>query len=132
MPHWPCGVNVRGLAQTLASGLMKASFRSLVIEGGRDWPSYLPKPRLGIEEIELARPAFHEQKNDVLRFGSEVGRPRLQGIDVWKRAAGVGCSPFAVHQVPERNRPEPACTLLKKTAPGLNPVKFLKFMVTLV
>ena len=80
MPHWPCFVNLRGLARTAAVGLMKASFRSLVMDSGRDWPCHFWSAGLGIEQIHLAGRAFHEQEDDVLGFR------RRSGGFFWARA----------------------------------------------
>ena len=38
MPLWPCRWKANLLAMTLAEGLMKASFMSLVIDSGKAWP----------------------------------------------------------------------------------------------
>ena len=72
MPHWPYGVNSRGLASTAAVGLMKASLQLLRHRSGQRLAVPFFQLRLGIEEIELAGRAFHEHEDDVLRFGREV------------------------------------------------------------
>ena len=38
VPDLPNGLNWRGLATTLAEGLMKTKFKSFVIEGGKGFP----------------------------------------------------------------------------------------------
>src|SRR5580700_5589110 len=48
IPHWPYGLNTRGLASTAAVDLMKASLRSLVSEAVADGhtPAACPATRL--------------------------------------------------------------------------------------
>src|SRR6202030_971960 len=46
-PHWPYGLNSRGLASTAAVGLMNASLSWLVIEGGSGWPCHFLSSGLG-------------------------------------------------------------------------------------
>ena len=70
------GWNAERLAMTLAVGLMKASFRSLVIDGGRDWPSYFSSAGLGSNSSYWLGPPSMNMIDDVLRLGSEVRRLR--------------------------------------------------------
>src|SRR5258708_7639577 len=46
-PHWPYGLNSRGLARTAAVGLMKASLSWLVIDGGSGLPCHFFNSGLG-------------------------------------------------------------------------------------
>src|SRR5271154_3020937 len=73
MPHWPAGVNLRGLARTAAVGLMNARRRSLVIDGGSDWPEYFWSAGLGSNRsIWLGAPSM-KRKMTFFAFGAKCG-----------------------------------------------------------
>ena len=40
------------------------------------WPAYFVEHRLGVERIDVRRAAVHEDVDDALGFGGEVGRVR--------------------------------------------------------
>ena len=62
---------------------------------------------LGVERLEVARPAVHEQEDDPLGLGREVGRPRGQRVGRSPRRASF--APGAARPVrPSPGRP-PAC-----------------------
>src|SRR5450631_2255397 len=62
IPHCPYGLNSRGLASTAAVGLMNASFKSFVSDGGREWPWYFFKAGFGSKRsIWLGAPSMNRK-----------------------------------------------------------------------
>ena len=116
MPLCPCGLNVRGLASTAAFGLMKASRRSFVIDGGSGLPLPLLQLRLGIEQIHLARAALHEHEDHVLRLGREMRLLGRQRVDLGQR----GGASLARQQLGQRDRADAARALAEEAAADLD------------
>jgi hypothetical protein len=71
---------------------------------------------LRIEEIHLARAAFHEQEDDAFRLRSEVGLLRSKRID------GLAC----MQQIRQRDAPEPAADISEKRATGNDSIQFVR------
>ena len=65
MPHWPCFANFHGEASRLPV-LVRSSFG---FSNGSGLPLSRGEPRLGVEQVDVRRPAGHEQEDDVLRRG---------------------------------------------------------------
>ena len=114
MPHCPRFSNLKGLPSTLAVGLMNASFKSFVRDSGRGLPFHLLQLGLRIEEIHLARRAFHEEEDDVLRLGREVRR-------LWReRRHGLGGAPFASEQLGESDGADASRAIAEEPPSGLD------------
>ena len=115
------GLNTRGLASTAAVGLVNASFMFFVIAAGSGLPFHFCQPRLGIEQIELARPALHEHEDDVLRLGRKCGFFGASGFTSEPRARGL---PFS--SCGQRDRADPARRIAKERPPRLDPPEFVR------
>src|SRR5262249_13162095 len=68
-----------------------------------------------IEKIDLARSAFHEEEDDVLRFRRKVRRLRSERIAIRRRAAAL-----ALQQLRQGDGSDSPCALAEKTAAALN------------
>ena len=73
----------------------------------------LGEQRLGVERVDVRRPAVHEQVDDVLGLGREVRRVRQQRI-----AAGRGGCLCCAEQVAEGQCAEAHAAALKQLAAG--------------
>ncbi len=71
--------------------------------------------RLRVEQIELAGSALHEHEDDVLGLWREHGR-------LWRERTQVRRGPvaFALQQIGERQRADPARAVSKEAAPRLD------------
>ena len=117
MPHWPYGLNSRGLASTAAFGLMKASCRFLVIDSRQRLAVPLLQLGLGIEEIDLARAALHEHEDDVLRLGGEV---RLLAARADSCRRPVAPRPSRASRLRQRDGADAARAIAEELAPRLD------------
>ena len=80
MPDWPYGLNSRGLAEHGRRWLDEREFQVLRHRRRQRLAVPFLQFRLGIEQIHLARPAFHEQEDDALRLGREMRLPGGQRV----------------------------------------------------
>ena len=117
-PLWPCCFQVRFDARIGESNSPIAVMTRPKLGGDR-LAGELVEQRLGIEGIEVARAAFHEEEDDVLRLGREVRQSRASGES---RGDGFGAAlecgksrpsrrsaqGLARQQVRHRHRAEPA------------------------
>ena len=112
MPLWPYGLNSRGLASTAAVGLMNASLRSLVIDGGSGLPCHFCSSGLGSNRsIWLGPPSMNRK----ITFFALAGKCGFRG------ASGFGASrssPQPPEQVRQRHHADAAAGIAKKRAPG--------------
>jgi hypothetical protein len=70
---------------------------------------------LGVEEIDLAGPAFHEHEDDVLGLGREMRFARRQRVLLDDGGAAV-----ALQHLREGDGPDAACALAEELAAALN------------
>ena len=107
-PHWPCCVNCAARAEELRPWLRVHEGEALALDerlAGSAGRCSSIELRLVVEQLELARPAGHEQVDDVLGARREVaglGRQRI-GQGGGSRAA---CEPALVEQRGQRDAAE--------------------------
>ena len=75
MPLWPYGWNVRGLASTAAFGLVNASRRSLVMDGGSGLPLHFCSSGLGSNRSIWLGPPSMNMKMTFFALGGKCGLP---------------------------------------------------------
>ena len=86
MPLWPYLRNLNGEPHRRAGLAFGAEVRL-----GSGLPWYFVEHRLGVERVDVRRPAVHEQVDDLLGPGREVGRPRGQRVErIGRRRARPG------------------------------------------
>ena len=84
-PHWPYFWNLNGEGNAAP---VRRSVRRFAVGSGL--PAYFVERRLGVERIDLARPAVGEDVDDALRLRREVrllGRERVEAVGGPGRAA---------------------------------------------
>ena len=103
-------------------------FRVLLDEGepfvldvrlGNDLPIQFLKLGLGVEQLELAGAARHEQENDTLRLGGEVTIPRGEGVGATIVRTGGVQQPILKQQRPEGGRSNPHSAVAEEMSSGL-------------
>ena len=109
-PLWPCCENGNGDAIRWPIG---PSVRADLERPGVGLAMVFRECRLGIEGIDLAWPAVHEEEDGMFRPGGKARRPRAQ-----RRAGGFRSEEArARHQIDERQPGEPATGLPEEFAP---------------
>ena len=108
MPDWPYLPELAMAAQAervaleeLAVDLAEARRQGLAVE--------LVQQRLGIEQIDLAGPARHEQEDAALRLGREMARPWPPAGSRRRRPRSPGRPSGAGTTAPSSPKPLPAC-----------------------
>src|SRR5437016_4046127 len=88
MPHWPDGRKTRGLPSTEAVGLMNASLRSLVSDGGSDLPFHFCKAGLGSNRsIWLGAPSMNRKMTFLALAGNCGARGSSGSVAAWASVA---------------------------------------------
>ena len=108
-PALPELLELRGLASTAAVGLMNASFKSLVIAGGRGLPCHFFSAGFGSNRSIWLGPPSMKRKMTFLAFGAKCGFSRR------KRIRRLGARPC--QQVRQRDHAESAAGILQKGTP---------------
>ena len=109
MPLWPYFWNLNGDGKRgpgLALGRQ--------VPPGSGWPAYFVERRLGVERIDVRRPAVHEQVDDALGLGREMRRAAATA-DRWPRRMRV-CG--ADDEIAQRERAEAHAAALQQFAAG--------------
>ena len=75
VPHWPCFSNLPRAAEELLAGPIDEAELDVAAVIGAAVPRQLG---LGIEQIDVRRPAVHEERDHRLGFWRKVGLPREQ------------------------------------------------------
>ena len=97
---------------------MKAKRLSSMNDVGIDLAVELLQLRLVVEQLELARPAGHEQVDDALRLGREVRRLRRQRVD-GRLAVAASRRLVAPAATPAPSSPSPTPHCAEEVAAGL-------------
>ena len=105
MPHWPCCVNFHGLPRHLGAGL--GGVVVLDRRRGTAGRRSLRQLRLGVEQVDVARPALHEQRDHrprprrMVRRLRRAGRTSAAPAPAWP-ARRAACSRFSSQARAER------------------------------